>query len=664
MRKRCLILLLSLTFSYTSLVFGESTSENNRGLMTLENQYIKIFVNSSSGEIGRFALDTNQGDPNKADDDHQSLIYGHPKPWTSFTTINLNGQLYVFGKKTVKRSGAGLLGGEIIEPPHLEEQQIITKTQYGSVIVEQILSIVRSPSTGALDTAQLKYRCYNQGSESVKFGLRTLLDTMIGNNDGAPFRLGEREINYEYSCEQQNLPDFWQAFDSLTNGSTIMQGTLRGIGVTPPDRLVFINWGKAADHPWDLSVELGTSFLRLGEEELDSAVAMFWEPRVIEPGQRLTITTTLGLGGITFAPGEAFLGISAPAEVQYNQKDNQKYTIVAYLEHRGEASAHEVKISLDLPPGLECLSQNQTIELPELLPGMTKQFAWEIRTDGSYQGETGFQISVLGKGLTANQVTRKLKIVGGPLLAASIIVPEVSKRDFSTYQPFKVSLQTKNIGESLARDLKATLVCEAGLALAAGECQTKYLDDLEVKAGTAAFWQITPLSGATSGKFKLVLIGEGVAPLTIPGKIVFPVIPVFLRVNAAEHLLMGEVYTCEIELHQGGEISQFDLNLKYDPKQLKLVNLSRGDFLIEDESFLPWSAGKVDPMQGIITRVSGSRKKAAAEEVISLVRLNFMVIGSGEGAVSLTDFKLLDAQGKEIASEFVPIKYSFEEVEK
>ena len=55
--------------------------------LDLSNEFIRIIVNNQDDNIGRFAIETTQGSPLNKQDDFQSLIYGRPLPWTSFTSI-------------------------------------------------------------------------------------------------------------------------------------------------------------------------------------------------------------------------------------------------------------------------------------------------------------------------------------------------------------------------------------------------------------------------------------------------------------------------------------------------------------------------------------------------------------------------------------------------
>lgn len=633
-------------------------------LLFLENKYIKIFVNNTGEETGRFAVDVSNGDPERRDDDNKPLIYGHPKPWTSFTTLRIDGENYVFGPSSPKRAGARLPGGEILEAPKLSQNQLTMKCRYGPVVVEQILDITRSPSTGALDTARIKYLVNNQGSAPVEIGLRTLLDTMVGDNDGAPFRFGEKEVTYEYSGNHTEFPDFWQAFDSLAKPSVIAQGTLKGGDVVTPDRLVFTNWGKAADNPWEFPVEAGTELVRLGEDELDSAIVMYWLPRKITPGGRFTVVVDYGLGGITFSPGNTFLGISAPAEVRYSIDEQRNYSIILYLEHRGEAKAREVKIALELPTGLECTAGHPKISLPELMPGVTKQFLWEIKPNGKEQGETGFRIKVTGAGLEANQVSRKLKIVGPPFLSATMVLPTL-KVVKNKWEPYPVNLTVKiiNKGEAPAYNLKANLAESSGIKLIEGERAEKFLSDLDPKAETEAVWQITPAGELETAHLKIDLSAFGAAPVALTGKLAVPELPVKVKFSdLPEKLKPGQVLCCEILAVNLKEAQKFSFDVKFNPEQARLVYVSRGFFLVEGEEFSQWSSGAIDNKKGRVINISGSRSWPFYGGDTTLARLNFILRKAGEGAIEIENLKIEDSAGKEIQYQYTSAKYQIEEV--
>ncbi len=653
---KCLVISL---FMVSSGVWAESE------LLSLENKYIKIYINNSTEETGRFAVDVTKGDPNRPDDDGKPLIYGHPKPWTSFTTIRINGRNFVFGKATTKRSGASVSGGIIVEPPALAANQLTMKCRYDSVNVSQILDLARSPSTGALDTARIKYIVRNEGSTPVDVGVRMLLDTMVGDNDGAPFRSGDKEITYEDSSEGKDAPDFWQAFDSLAKPAVIAQGTLRGGDITTPDQIIYTNWGKAADSPWDFSLQPGTSFLRMGEDEFDSAVVMYWMPRKINPGEVFEIIAYFGLGGVTFSPGKTFLGISAPAEVRYNSTNPANFSIVMYMEHRGEAKAKNARINLILPEGLECVSGSPQIHLPELMPGVMRQFSWEIKPNGLYQGNTAFQIKVTGEGLEANQVSRKIRIIGPPVLKATLAVPalKVVANRFDPY-PVPVTIHLKNLGETETSSLKAVFSGESGVQLVEGEPAEKFTANLAGGDQTKLTWQLEPIGGFKTGKFKITISCDGVAPLVIPGELVIPALPTKLVFSIPEKLELKQIFTLDLLAYNLKDIQQFDLNIKYNSQQLKLIHVSRGTFLVEGNTLSQWWSGSIDNYTGLVKDIRGIRIQPFSDEKTVLLSLNFRVIGTGAGQVEVNNLKITDSHGNQIPCSLAPAVYQIEEAKK
>jgi hypothetical protein len=634
-------------------------------LLTVENKFIKIFINNSPEEMGRFAVDVTKGDPERADDDSKPLIYGHPKPWTSFTTIRINNQNYVFGKATTKRSGAGIPGGEIITPPQLVNNRLMMKCKYDVVTVEQVLDITYSPSTGAPDTTRIRYVVRNEGTTPVEVGIRTLLDTMVGDNDGAPFRAGNQEITYEYGLNGSEAPDFWQAFDSISKPAVIAQGTLRGGDVTTPDRIIFTNWGKAADQPWDFPVQSGTSFLRLGENELDSAVVMYWEPKVIKPGEQDDIVIYYGLGGITFSPGRTYLGISAPAEVRYSIDQPQNYTVVMYMEHRGETMAKNVKIKLTLPEGLDLISGQAAITLPELLPGITRQISWLIRPNGQSQGEASFHIRVTGEGLEANQVSRKLRIIGPPAVKAKLSVPmlKVLNNGWSPY-PVPVSVNLTNTGDSAASDLKIHLNTDDGLKLADGESSIKFLDQLKPGEQGALNWRVVPVSGNKNSQLKVEISGTGIKPLSLSGEITIPPLPSKLMIEPMGKFTAGLPVCMNVVAYNLRNVKEFYCDIGYDPQKLRLVYISRGNSLVEGDTFSKWDPGKADRQNGIVTGIRGSREQLDSGGASTLFTLNFMAVEPGEGQIQCNLVVIKDSSGRDLQFDIIPIQYRIEEGKK
>ncbi|MGE5599393.1 MAG: cellulosome anchor protein, partial [Bacteroidota bacterium] len=187
----------------------------------VQNEAIRLVVNDTDDGRGRFAVDVTGGDPARVEDNGQPLIYGRPIPWTSYTTVRIDGVSYAFGGPTTRRAGKDLPTGEATTLPVVKDGAIISAWRYGEIEVTQHLSIVDGPTTGALDTARIAYTITNRGQERHRVGLRICLDTMLGENDGAPLRMGARQIETDEALSGAQIQPYWQAFDSLSEPKVI-----------------------------------------------------------------------------------------------------------------------------------------------------------------------------------------------------------------------------------------------------------------------------------------------------------------------------------------------------------------------------------------------------------------------------------------------------------
>ena len=403
--------------------------------VTLENEAIRLTLNNTDDGRGRFAVDITGGDRTRATDDGQPLIYGRPVPWTSFTTIRLDGHDYSFGGATARRSGKGLAVGKEVIPPLGREGALVTTWRYGDLEVTQHLSIAEGPTTGRPDTARIAYTMVNRGPVRHRVGLRVCLDTMLGGNDGAPFRLGQRQILSDETLRGSTAEPYWQAFDSLGEPRVIAQGTLAGGELTPPDRIYFTNWGTLADDGWEPALVAGRDFTRLGEFEPDSAVALLWEEADLPPGGVLNRVTYYGLGGVTIAQGRLSLGLTAPAGVPSGQGNT--FMILGYLENRGEGVAQEAALTLELPRSLRPLSPLR-VELGRIRSGESRQVAWMVEAVGT--GTARIKVTANAFRLPAIAVERDIRLVAPARLEVTTLKPPVIQASSGRYLPYPVPL--------------------------------------------------------------------------------------------------------------------------------------------------------------------------------------------------------------------------------
>jgi len=191
------------------------------------------------------------------------------------------------------------------------------------------------------------------------------------------------------------IPDYFQAFDSLANPQVVSQGTLRALDTTVPDAVYFSNWGSLADGTWDFDFVPGRDFTRAGEEfVLDSAVALYWDPRPLAPGESRRYITYYGLGGITIAPGHLSLGVTSPQRIEGSYTDPVVFEIRAYVENTGEWIARDTVVRLENLAPLQLVQGQASVALGDLAPRQSRQVVWRVAAPPGSSGDFVYRVSV------------------------------------------------------------------------------------------------------------------------------------------------------------------------------------------------------------------------------------------------------------------------------
>ncbi|HEY3416489.1 MAG TPA: cohesin domain-containing protein [Armatimonadota bacterium] len=379
--------------------------------LELKNEFIRLVVNKGPDEMGRFSIKTTGGDPSRPSSKDQHLIFGGNAPFTSFTTVMVDGEKFVFGGSTRRRAGLSAHYGKVVAEPAVSGNKLTCTYQCGDIEIAQELTFVRGLSTRMLDTVGITYRLTNKGDAPHEVGVRVLLDTMCGSNDGAPMRAGNLAITTATALAGRDVPDFWQAFDNLANPTVISQGTLRGANITPPDKVLFADWGTLADEPWEPTLEPGQGFMRKGEDELDTATALYWLPVKVDSGKSLSYTTSYGLGEVSLKPGNLTLGLTAPAETTFAHERTQTFTVTAYLQNAGGFDARDVALTLTLPDGLTLVGGGKLKQGYELIhAGDTVQQSWMLKADGNAGGKLKLSLGVTSANIEANSIDREIQV--------------------------------------------------------------------------------------------------------------------------------------------------------------------------------------------------------------------------------------------------------------
>jgi hypothetical protein len=265
------------------------------------------------------------------------------------------------------------------------------------VTVTQFVEVVPGEQSRKLDTCLVRYVIENNDNRDHRVGLRFMLDTFIGANDGVPFTIpGEKELCdttkvFKTSAE---VPDFIQALerDNLADPGTIAQVQLRlGGRIDAPDRVTLGSWPNTdlARPPhndrrcqqektlWDVPVNPIKTL-----NPADSCVTMYWDDKVLKPGEKREVGFAYGLGNVASDKGaEGRLGLSVGGRFV----PGGEFTLTALVANpqRGEA------LTLDLPAGFKLIEGETTQKVPPVPASATRRTSpvtWKIKAgaEGSY----------------------------------------------------------------------------------------------------------------------------------------------------------------------------------------------------------------------------------------------------------------------------------------
>jgi hypothetical protein len=240
---------------------------------TIGSDYVEFAVDST----GRFSIGNRMGRPDTENDDNQILIFGHPYPGTSYTTVFIDGSPNIFVADEVSYDEASMSA---------------TATQtIQDIKVTQTLQIVSNAENGEKDTVRISYQAKNTGNAHHTVGFRIMLDTMLGDNDGAPFKVpGIGNIVTEREFIGNEIPRYWQAYDSLTDASVFAVGTFYNNISERPDKVQFAAWPGIVGNAGYYTVTDGC------EVTNDSAVAVYWNEKSLYKNAEMEVHTSYGVG--------------------------------------------------------------------------------------------------------------------------------------------------------------------------------------------------------------------------------------------------------------------------------------------------------------------------------------------------------------------------------
>lgn len=320
------------------------------------------------------------------------LLFGHPngkysnRIGTSFTTIRCNGRDYLFSELEIRKQSFFPLKKQI---------QIQVKIPNTPVLITQKISSF----IGKKDRFILSYIFENRSKEPIEIGLRLLLDTFAGSNDGVPFTIPgsshQSQIVFQKEVEFTSISSpIWETYEQK-GGFVFLRNIMIGNGLTPPDKVVFASWKKAHNTIWNYKIDSEVHVLG------DSSVIKWWQPRMLLPDSHLEIATafeyTIKQEGVSVdlqdsATGFGYLNLLKKNTSQ--QPIKVKYTIqssdVKVFSHTGM-----MHFDFPIPPGATLNrtlplnlsgSGNVTLNITENDGHQKKQFDIQLNLDKDDKG--------------------------------------------------------------------------------------------------------------------------------------------------------------------------------------------------------------------------------------------------------------------------------------
>jgi hypothetical protein len=321
------------------------------------------------------------------------------------TCVRVDGKDFLFGEapgqwleraarlgKEDGRQRDGLSSTWVLDGPRLQ--------------VTQVAEVVAGEQSRVLDTCLIRYILENQDKKAHRVGIRFLLDTFIGANDGVPFTIpGSPGLcdTLRVFRAPADVPDYIQALekDDLRDPGTVAHVQFRvGSRVEAPGRVILGGWPhrdlkkfghREADDQWTLWTVPAVSMRELHDRGRlkdgsrpapDSAVTLYWEERELGPGEKREVGFSYGLGDVSSGEGEGRLLLTAGGRLVRNGK----FTLTALVQ---KPRAGE-QLTLTLPEGFKLLGDDERQEVPPVAPGAaraTSTVTWRIQAgaDGQYK---------------------------------------------------------------------------------------------------------------------------------------------------------------------------------------------------------------------------------------------------------------------------------------
>lgn len=322
---------------------------------------------------------------------------------TGNVIVRIDGVDHLFGKESSGTRWA-TINGKLTKERKVSDFKWVSAMDFldSKVRVIQGVEIVVGEQTRLYDTALVKYRIENLDNQPHTVGLRAMVDTYIGLNDGVPFLIPPTESKPAYLLDtvevfgKDRIPEFVRALetgDLADQNGTVAEMGLKLKGLEPLDRMAICRWPEAygaGEAKWEWPFQ---AMNNPPGKEADSCVALYWARNAMAPNAQRTMGYTYGLGRTAEGSGS-----TAPLRLLAggSSRQGKVFTITCYV--RGPKQGQQVE--LKLPPEFGFATGQLAVQTIEVQPGKDyAQVSWRVQANkvGKYT------VAAAWSGRTASQ---------------------------------------------------------------------------------------------------------------------------------------------------------------------------------------------------------------------------------------------------------------------
>jgi hypothetical protein len=289
----------------------------NLNASEISNGYIRLTLNEITGSFSLSYL----SDPQSGR--YQSL-FNSTEPDASFLTVFYNNKTYRLGRSFDFITRIEMHGGN----PSLVFESAFLK-------VIETFTPVRTENSAHANGVKINIIIQNKG-ESALTGLRMLIDTHLGEGRGrVPFFTNNHLITNETVVNAQTGDKYW-----VSRGQNVsLMGSIlnpQETGGRLPDYVLFSNWKRLNDSPWEIRISQGRSFNVLPYSVMDSAVCYFYEPAMLHTNESFSYTVFLTTEDIMWYDSVWYF-----PQAQINELRDEHVTLSVSFEEQAEQQSFD-----------------------------------------------------------------------------------------------------------------------------------------------------------------------------------------------------------------------------------------------------------------------------------------------------------------------------------